>query len=105
MTTTTSEVTIPASEHLTGFTAVTVRFPTDPAAHRAVTIHHRADGTTGGLPVQLTEQHTGWTEVRPACRPDSDPDGRFYRLSVPAALHRGAVACDQPECYRSGDPR
>ncbi|RSM59477.1 hypothetical protein DMB66_27725 [Actinoplanes sp. ATCC 53533] len=99
MTTTITGAQIPAEEHATGFVAVAIRFPTDPTAHRATSIYHRPDGTDGGLPVRLTEKLAGWTEVRPSCRPDTDSSDRLYQLSIPTALARGAVACDQPECF------
>lgn len=88
---------IPADEHGLGFTTVAITFPAEPDAHRIERIYHpaiAADEAPEG-----TGELRAWTEVRPACRPDSDPDQRFYELSVPYALARGAIACDRPECF------
>jgi hypothetical protein len=99
-TATTPLAVIPAAEHGVGFTAVTVRFPDgDPAAHRITRLYHRPDGTLGGMPSGFDGKNKSTTEIRPACRPDTDPASRFYELSVPTALARGAVACDLPQCY------
>jgi hypothetical protein len=99
MTTPTTAAMIPAAEHATGFVAVAVRFPADPAAHRITRLYHQADGTLSGMPVQLDAAKSGWTEIRPACRPDSDTAERLYELSIPTALARGALACGRPECF------
>jgi len=90
---------IPADEHATGFVAVAVRFPTDAAVHRITRLYHRPDGTDGGTPVRLDGGNKTSTEIRPACRPASNPAERLYELSIPFARARGAVACDRPECF------
>ena len=90
---------IPADLHLSGFVAVAIGFPAETAAHRAVHLYHRPDGTDGGTPVRLDGSNKTSTEIRPACQPDSNPAQRLYELSIPFALARGAVACDQPECF------
>ncbi|WP_433297421.1 hypothetical protein ACQP2F_40980 [Actinoplanes sp. CA-030573] len=98
MTTTTTAAEIPAAEHGTGFTAVPLAFPDRAEAHRIERLHHpdvRADADDPTSKI-LTR---AWTEVRPACSPDSDPADRFYELSVPYALARGAQPCGWPECY------
>lgn len=99
MSTTVTAAVIPANEHGTGFVAVAIRFPADPAAHRIERTYHRPDGTTGGMPVKFDDRDPFTVEIRPACRPDSDPGERFYELSVPYALGRGAAPCDRPECF------
>ena len=90
---------IPAAEHGVGFVAAAVRFPADPVVHRIVRIYHRADGTTGGMPARFDGTDKTTTEVRPACRPDSDPAARHYELSVPTALHRDGIPCGHSECF------
>jgi hypothetical protein len=104
MTTTMPAAVIPTDEHGTGFAAVAVRFPAgDATAHRITRLYHREDGTLGGMPSNFDGTNKSWTEIRPACLPDTDPGARFYELSVPSALARGANACDRPECY-GGEP-
>lgn len=98
-TTTSSTAVIPADEHGTGFVAVDIRFPADPAAHRVTSLYHRPDGTDGGAPIRFDGRDPFTTEIRPACRPDTDPGERLYELSIPTALARGAVPCDDPECF------
>jgi hypothetical protein len=100
MTAAVAAAVIPANERCTGFVAVAVRFPhDDPAAHRITRLHHKPDGALGGAPNTFDGQHKSWTEIRPACCPDSDPGARHYELSVPTALAHGAAPCDQPDCY------
>ncbi|OJF15525.1 hypothetical protein [Couchioplanes caeruleus] len=90
---------IPAVEHGTGFVAVAVRFPAAPVAHRVTRLFHRPDGTQGGIPARFDGTEQCRTEIRPACRPDSDPGERLYELSVPTALARGATACGHDDCF------
>jgi len=99
MTTTTTAAVIPAVEHATGFIAVAVRFPADPAAHRITRLYHQANGEPGGMPASFDGHNQSTTEIRPACRPGSDPGARFYELSIPTALARGAHPCDHPDCF------
>jgi hypothetical protein len=98
MTTTTSAL-IPDTEHSTGFVAVALRFPDDPTAHRVTRVFTRPDETEAGQPARFDGPKSTTAEIRPACRPDSDPAERLYELSIPTALARGAVACDQRECF------
>ncbi|XVV14423.1 hypothetical protein ACQP2X_08790 [Actinoplanes sp. CA-131856] len=90
---------IPENEWLTGFVAVSIRFPADPGAHRIERLYHRPDGTEMGAPTKFDGSTPFRDEIRPACRPGSDPSDRLYELSVPAALHRGASACLDPACF------
>ena len=99
MTATVTPTMIPANEHATGFVAVAVRFPQEPTAHRCTRLFHRPDGTEGGMPTRFDGGNETWTEIRPACRPDSDPAERHYELSIPTALSRGAAVCGHPECF------
>lgn len=95
----TTTALIPANERLTGFVAVAIRFPHDPTAHRIERLYHRPDGAPMGTPTKFDGSTPFQAETRPACRPDSDPGDRMYELSIPAALARGAAACDRPECF------
>jgi hypothetical protein len=99
MTTTIPVAVIPANEQATGFVAVAIRFPADPGAHRVTRLFHRPDGTDGGIPVRFDGKEPNRTEIRPACRPDSDPAERLYELSIPTALARGAVPCGHADCF------
>ncbi|AGZ39597.1 hypothetical protein [Actinoplanes friuliensis] len=97
--TTTAVEGIPANEHSTGFTAVALRFPADPAAHRIERVLHHPD--TADTPAEQRSgpfAAGGW-EIRPACLPDSNPGERFYELSTPAALARGALPCGHRDCF------
>ena len=94
---------IPANERLTGFVAVAIGFPDEPAAHRIERLYHRPDGTQMGVPTKFDGSTPFRDEIRPACRPDSDPSDRLYELSVPTALDRGAVACSSAACF-GGEP-
>ena len=101
MTTTTAApaAVIPATEHATGFVAVGVRFPADPAVHRVERVLHHPDTADtppagrGGLFAR-----GGW-ETRPACRPDSNPAERLYEMSIPFALARGGQQCGHGDCF------
>jgi hypothetical protein len=99
MTATTNDAAIPPCEHLTGFTAVAVTFPAEPGAHRVTRVYDRPDGTEMGAPTKFDGSTPFSGEIRPACRADSDLTERFYELSIPMALHRGAAPCDHPDCY------
>ncbi|MEU4239764.1 hypothetical protein [Actinoplanes sp. NPDC026619] len=99
MTITHAPAVIPAAEHLTGFVAVAITFPADPAAHRIERAYLTPDGIARGLPTRFDGKDPFTVEIRPACRPDTDPGGRHYELSVPFALARHAVPCDRPECF------
>ncbi|GGQ77670.1 hypothetical protein [Couchioplanes azureus] len=90
---------IPAVERGIGFVAVAVQFPAEPVAHRVTRLFHRPDGTQGGIPVRFDGTEPIRIEIRPACRPDSDPAERLYELSVPTALARGATACGHGDCF------
>jgi hypothetical protein len=100
----TTTALIPDNERLTGFVAVAIRFPDDPTAHRIERLYHRPDGSEMGAPTKFDGSTPFQAEIRPACRPDSDPGERLYELSVPAALDRGAVACPSTACF-GGEPR
>ncbi|MFI7598419.1 hypothetical protein [Actinoplanes sp. NPDC049681] len=99
MTATIPAAVIPAAEHGTGFVAVAVRFPAEPTAHRVERVQHHRD-TEDTPPEERGGPFAagGW-EIRPACRPDSDPGERLYELSVPTALARGATACGHTDCF------
>jgi hypothetical protein len=89
---------IPADEHGVGFTSVPITFPDHNGTHRIERVYHPAVHAEAGD--STSRIITGaWTEVRPACQPDSNPAEKFYELSVPYALARGGRPCDRAECY------
>lgn len=99
MTITITGAVIPADEHATGFVAVAVRFPADPVAHRVERVLHHPDAADTPPAERGGRFARGGWEIRPACRPDSNPDERLYDLSIPAALARGATACGHGDCF------
>ncbi len=96
---TATSAAIPACEHGVGFVAVAVRFPREPAVHRIERVLHHPDSADTPVAARGGRFAKGGWEIRPACRPDSDPGERLYELSVPVALARGAVVCEQRDCF------